>query len=866
MIKIKRIDVRNCGPIKKMNIELDLLNLIYGHNESGKSFLIEFIIKKLFRNSKEWGYLRENSGEGIVYVEIDNKILRFDSKKHLEDFIGDYPKDSMKLFVVKSGEVEILNNVAGGINKKFIKSILSQNRILDKIDNEENISSTIKSAELLNEGIKINRQGIGKEYENLKKDFENIQKKIEEFIKDFDQGEISLLELKEKELEEKKNRLIRAKLYNAFLLSERIKELERELERYPLDKIEEIEKMILELNDLKKEIKNNEEKLKEIMMRTLKLGELQEEKERLLLAKRHLAYKYSKELMEKMEELKKYPEDVINNIQNNMVELRSDRTKLNKIKEEIEVMKERCKNLGWLEVARNNYYNLTFRPDSLSKIIFIIYLIIGFIILILVVFSKMWIIPFLLFIFLLITGMFFYSFQWNLFRKEMKNLKKEFKERFGIELKSINNIDELISKEREAYSVLDIKMKEKNELENRISSSEEKIKTYLGILSMNSEIDKLEIFLKDIKKKREDLNEEILRLKNEISNLGVQEYEYIKEEQDIKFNKDRLEEINSEIKSMIFIKEEEALIKNRIKDLEKKLNGIVKKIKEGFSYILKCEIDEEEWERKIKEIRMKHRKISEEINRLNGELKGLGVSEKDYIREKQDIDFSQEDFDNVLKQIDEMKKKIEGKRDDIMNLKSKITSITGDEISSNWEKVIKNLFKKRDEILKELKDIETEIIGKLLVHKTIEELRREEDERIIEDLNSQEIKESIFNTTRRYKELTIEGEDIKIRDDYNEFYLKDISTGAKEQVMLGLRIGFIKRIFGVDKGFLILDDAFQHSDWEKRPFLIETLINLAKNNWQIIYLTMDNNIKDTFIDMVRSKNFSLFKYFPIDYD
>jgi len=45
---------------------------------------------------------------------------------------------------------------------------------------------------------------------------------------------------------------------------------------------------------------------------------------------------------------------------------------------------------------------------------------------------------------------------------------------------------------------------------------------------------------------------------------------------------------------------------------------------------------------------------------------------------------------------------------------------------------------------------------------------------------------------------------------------------------------------------LILDDAFQHSDYVKRPILVKTLFQLANDGWQIIYLTMDDHIRDLF--------------------
>jgi uncharacterized protein YhaN len=46
--------------------------------------------------------------------------------------------------------------------------------------------------------------------------------------------------------------------------------------------------------------------------------------------------------------------------------------------------------------------------------------------------------------------------------------------------------------------------------------------------------------------------------------------------------------------------------------------------------------------------------------------------------------------------------------------------------------------------------------------------------------------------------------------------------------------------------FLKKQDAFQHSDYDRRPRLIDQLFTLANEGWQIIYLTMDDNIRELF--------------------
>ena len=88
---------------------------------------------------------------------------------------------------------------------------------------------------------------------------------------------------------------------------------------------------------------------------------------------------------------------------------------------------------------------------------------------------------------------------------------------------------------------------------------------------------------------------------------------------------------------------------------------------------------------------------------------------------------------------------------------------------------------------------------------------------------------------------------LKVMDEFNQaFSFNDLSTGTREQIFLALRMGFARRIMQGEKAFIILDDAFQHSDWERRPSLVDTTFTLADEGWQVIYFSMDDNIRDLF--------------------
>ena len=73
-----------------------------------------------------------------------------------------------------------------------------------------------------------------------------------------------------------------------------------------------------------------------------------------------------------------------------------------------------------------------------------------------------------------------------------------------------------------------------------------------------------------------------------------------------------------------------------------------------------------------------------------------------------------------------------------------------------------------------------------------------------------------------------------------------LSTGAREQVFLGARLGFARIALDNEPSFLVLDDAFQHSDWERREQLVQQAVGLVEAGWQVLYFTMDDHIRDLF--------------------
>lgn len=111
---------------------------------------------------------------------------------------------------------------------------------------------------------------------------------------------------------------------------------------------------------------------------------------------------------------------------------------------------------------------------------------------------------------------------------------------------------------------------------------------------------------------------------------------------------------------------------------------------------------------------------------------------------------------------------------------------------------------------------------------------------------SKELTRPLYALTSRYKRIKLQQERglTLITDSDEEYPLADISTGAREQAFLALRIGFASITMKGHTAFLILDDAFQHSDWQRRASLVNQTLSLVRAGWQVFYFTMDDHIRD----------------------
>ena len=276
------------------------------------------------------------------------------------------------------------------------------------------------------------------------------------------------------------------------------------------------------------------------------------------------------------------------------------------------------------------------------------------------------------------------------------------------------------------------------------------------------------------------------------------------------------------------------------------LEGLEIRIDGTFRDIGSENVAKEAWPKTVKQMRAWAEKQTENIHQIEIRLTELGVDESDYRSEPASTEFSAERLDELEADSLQHNLEIREAERDLESLKQEITRETGDDIGAPWNELFDSLRDRRREIEGEYRRTTARILGQIGVAQVLERLRNEEDEKIREGLQAPEIAELLSDITGQPRSLNFAEGTLIVSGETADHDLSALSTGAREQVLLSLRMGFASRLAGGEPLFLLLDDAFQHSDWQRRERLVDHVVKLAEAGWQITYLTMDDHLRTLF--------------------
>jgi uncharacterized protein YhaN len=269
-------------------------------------------------------------------------------------------------------------------------------------------------------------------------------------------------------------------------------------------------------------------------------------------------------------------------------------------------------------------------------------------------------------------------------------------------------------------------------------------------------------------------------------------------------------------------------------------------ILDNFKRLYGLGVEEAQWIKTLEILKLQVQEFDNDINRLQRQYDKLNISPSDYLMDDPGVVFSEIEKTRLQNEVSRLGNEIQKETDALNNLKQEVATCTGADFSADWEYLIGQLRKKREDLASNYRNLVARMIAGVVVMTELGELREQEVKRINEGLSSKFVTQPLARFTRHYNHIELVGEELQVSDAVSIFPLSELSTGAQEQVLLALRTGFACKLIGQDALFLILDDAFQHTDWPRREGLVDEMGSLARQGWQILYLTMDDHIRSLF--------------------
>jgi uncharacterized protein YhaN len=288
------------------------------------------------------------------------------------------------------------------------------------------------------------------------------------------------------------------------------------------------------------------------------------------------------------------------------------------------------------------------------------------------------------------------------------------------------------------------------------------------------------------------------------------------------------------------------LLQNQLADEKRQLAQLQIQVAEKIKDLTREESEQQRWDEILRNLENDGEQLDARIRDRELYHAQLNIDVTDYQKEDPRIEYSQRQYEAIEAALNAVDAEIVKEETRMNSLKQLICQQTGNDIGDPLDAVIETLRDKRHEAVIEYKMRTADILGKIAVHEIIKELRTDEDEKMLISLRSDQVQKPLYELTKRYNSIELHGDTLQVGDQFNSFALSDLSTGAQEQILLALRIGLSKKIMNQDSLFLILDDAFQYSDWQRRKLLVKMMIDLIRAGWQIIYFTMDDNIRALF--------------------
>jgi uncharacterized protein YhaN len=246
-VRIDRIKVNRDGPLgDDFVLNPASFNLIYGGNETGKTYLVEAIIRMLFGDGKKspfkgllrpWGMKGTvrvvglpGSSEATSFTKTTKESERFGS--FFENTGKVLPPDFAKLLVVRGGESNLSADAkdSDGVGENILRNCLSGEGLLDELGSR--IPANVAKAEIHDGILTGPMAGLPAQRESSIQERNGLDALLKRINQRSSGAAQSHAQAKEK-LEEELAALEKAKRHAAYSLQTEADQLEQDIERLP---------------------------------------------------------------------------------------------------------------------------------------------------------------------------------------------------------------------------------------------------------------------------------------------------------------------------------------------------------------------------------------------------------------------------------------------------------------------------------------------------------------------------------------------------------------------------------------------------------------------------------------------------------
>jgi hypothetical protein len=145
-------------------------------------------------------------------------------------------------------------------------------------------------------------------------------------------------------------------------------------------------------------------------------------------------------------------------------------------------------------------------------------------------------------------------------------------------------------------------------------------------------------------------------------------------------------------------------------------------------------------------------------------------------------------------------------------------------------------------------------------------LLRDEEDKVSELLSKGSRAADIFSEITRNNYVDVRYDTTErvikaVKSNGREFVPENLSSGAKDQLYLSIRVALGERLLKGQQGFFVMDDPFIASDMDREERQAKVLSHLIRNGWQVVFFTARKNLA---VSLTKTLGKKLIELKPLD--